>query len=505
MDHNPGRMIDAAMQAIQAGEVPEPPPPREPPGGEAGGGRRGFPYTDLGNAERLTTRHGMDLRYCHTWKGWLIWDGCRWKPDENGEIFRRVAETVRSIYAEAAGAADRDTRRAIVKWAKDSESRRAISATEELARHMEGIPVTVEELDLDDYLLNCQNGTVNLKTGELHAPKRDQMITRLAPIPYDPTATCPDWDSFVGEIMLGRANLVDYLKRSVGYSLTADVTEKVVFICHGGGNNGKTTFLETLKSALGDYSGQVLVESLMVQRNTNGNAPSPDIADLRGMRFVTSSESEDGSRLAEGKVKYLTGMSTVKARRLHENGWQFRPTWKIWMDCNHLPSIRGTDNAIWERIRRIPFELTLEPHQIDRGIPGRLKTELAGILRWAVDGCRSWAAHGLMAPPEVATATDLYHSQMDVLGRFLEECTTQGLPSSEVRASQLYTVYGRWCASVGEFTVSARIFGERLTDRGIQKRHTKHGAVYSGLRISSESDVENEELIKFNPVTGDGW
>ena len=505
---DPSKMIEAAMQLLASGA------PAEPPSGNGltptttieyptPAPKPDFPCTDLGNAERLVFRHGKDLRYCHIWKGWLIWNGTLWKPDENGEIFRRISETIRYIYAEAAEAPDKETRKALGSWAKNSESRRAIAATEELARHMETIPVAVEQLDADDNLLNCQNGTVDLRTGLIAPPNRNHLITKLAPTNYDPEAGADTWDRFIFEIMLERLNLMDYVQRSVGYSLTADITEKIIFICHGGGNNGKTTFLETLKAALGDYAGQVLIESLMVQKNTNGSSPSPDIADLRGLRFVTSSESEDGSRLAEGKVKYLTGMNRVKARRLHENGYDFRPTWKLWLDCNHLPNIRGADKAIWNRIRRIPFEMTLEPEQADQSLPARLKNELPGVLRWAVDGCLSWRAGGLKAPAEVSAATDLYHSQMDVIGRFLEDCTYSGLPSNEIKARQLYREYCLWCAAVGEFAVSERVFGERLGDRGIPKRHGQSGTIYSGLKLKENTYTDNKDVLRFGSVTGD--
>lgn len=462
-----------------------------------------FPHTDLGNAERLVFRHGPDLRYCHTWKGWLIWDGARWKSDESGEIFRRIAETVRSIYAEAAEMPDKESRKAVANWAKASESRRAISAAEELARNLTGIPVAIDSLDADDYLLNCQNGTIDLRTGQLQPACREHLITKLAPTPYAPDACAELWDRFVCELMLDRLSLVEYLQRSVGYSLTANITEKVIFICHGGGNNGKTTFLETLKAALGDYAGQVPIESLMVQRYSTGSAPSPDIADLRGLRFVTSSESEDGSRLAEGKVKYLTGMNRVKARRLHENGWEFRPTWKLWMDCNHLPNIRGSDKAIWNRIKRIPFEMTLEPDQVDQSLPDRLSSELPGVLRWAIEGCLAWSATHLTAPTEVAMATDVYHSQMDVIGRFLEDCTEKGLPTNEVKARSLYRLYCRWCSSSGEFSVSERVFGERLGEREILRRHAQSGTVYQGIRIKENALVDNEGFTLHTQVTGD--
>ncbi len=479
-------LVAAAMKSLQENPEPTPPPspPPEPPPPPATPQWQ-LPTTDLGLAERLALRHGEDLRYCHPWKSWLIWDGCRWRADESGQIFRLAAETVRSIYAEVSQFEDKPARTARLKFAISSESRRAIAALEELARSLRGMAITVDELDPNPFLLNCRNGVIDLRTGLLGVPQRSAMITKLVPYDYDPLAVAERWDRFCYEIMAERDNLVSFLQRAVGYSITGDTTEKVLFLCHGAtGNNGKTTFLETLRSVFGEYSGQVLIESLMVQKHANGGAATPDIADMRGLRLVTSSESEEGNRLAEAKIKYLTGMNRIKARRLHKDFWEFRPTCKLWMDLNHLPNIRGTDRAIWNRVRKIPFEMELEQDQINRGLMVELLQEAPGILRWAVDGAMQWATQGLGLPQEISAATEEYHSQMDVLGRFLEEATVKGLPSNEIGARQLYRVYCQWATSSGEFTVSERVFGERLTDRGVTKRHTRSGSQYCGLRLS---------------------
>jgi putative DNA primase/helicase len=221
----------------------------------------------------------------------------------------------------------------------------------------------------------------------------------------------------------------------------------------------------------------------MMQRATDAKAASPDIADLRGLRLVTSSETEEGQRLAEAKVKYLTGMNTVKARRLYEDGWEFKPTWKLWIDCNHLPNVRGGDKAIWTRLKKIPFELSLSDEQIDRALPAKLAKELPGILRWCIDGCLAWRREGLAAPEEVAAATKTYHSQMDVIGRFLDDATEGGLPTNEVAARHLYRAYQIWATASGEFVLSERVFGERMADRGFQKHRTAKGYFYRGLRL----------------------
>ncbi len=460
---------------------------------DSGSPLRFFPRTDLGNAERLIHRHGRDLRYCHAWKAWLIWDGRRWKLDDSGAIYRRAAETVRSLYAEAAKLVDRGEREDLAEFARKCESRRSLAAMEDIARSLQGVPVSAEDLDLNGYLLNVENGTIDLHTGELRQARREDLITKLAPVVFDAKAAAPVWEKFVNELMCGRQELIGYLQRAVGYSATGEITEKMLFICHGGGDNGKTTFLETLKTAFGDYAGQVLVESLMAQRQTDAKAATPDIADLQGLRLVTSSETEEGQRLAEAKVKYLTGMSTVKARRLYEQTWQFVPTWKLWIDCNHLPSIRGNDKAIWNRIRAIPFELQLGKEEIARALPATLRAELAGVIRWVVEGCLMWQRDGLGAPEAVTAATTVYQQQMDVLGRFLGEATEPGLSTNQVQSRKLYRAYCSWAAAAGEFTVSERVFSERLANRGLVRKHTEKGNVYFGLRLLIEHFEEGEE------------
>ena len=213
-----------------------------------------FNQTDLGNAKRLVHHHGSHIRYVHAWKTWLIWTGSRWKIDGSGEIFRLAKDTVSRIYAESTHIEDEKARKRLLDWAKTSESGPKLREMVGLATSEPGISVNVSDLDRDPMLLNVLNGTINLKTGALQPHDPEDVITKLAPVHYDPDATSPRWKSFLSEIMNGDDTLVEYLQRAVGYSLTGNVTERKMFILHGGGRNGKSTFLDTIHTLLGDYA-----------------------------------------------------------------------------------------------------------------------------------------------------------------------------------------------------------------------------------------------------------
>lgn len=421
--------------------------------------------TDLGNARRLVRAHGVHMRYCYAWRAWLTWDGKRWNRDDAGKAMRYAKSTVAGIYAEASGKATADARTEIGKWAIKSESRDRLGAMIELAQSE--LTVQPDDLDTDHTLLNVANGTLNLRTGMLQPHRPEDLITKLTPIPYDPMATCPLWDAFLWRIMDGSDEKIDYLQRAVGYALTGDVSEQVLFYLYGKGANGKSTFLTTILAMLGkDYATQAAPELL-----TQGDRHPTEIADLRGLRFVASTEIEDGRRMAEGLVKQMTGGDVLKARFMRGDFFQFEPTHKLFLAANHKLVIKGTDHAIWRRIKLIPFIVTIPDNEKDVRLPEKLRAELPGILAWAVRGCAAWYARGLDTPADVIEATGDYRSEMDTLGRYLEECTVKA-PGATVQAKPLYADYCTWYKASGEkekdmLTMTA--FGRALGDRGLTK------------------------------------
>ena len=454
---------------------------------------RSFRRTDYGNAERMIARHGLDLRYCHPWGKWLVWDGRRWVVDETAEVERRAKETVRSIYAEVARYDDDTERAALAKWAAASEAAGKIGAMISLAASEPDVPVTPDTLDADPWTLNVQNGVLNLKTGELQPHSRDLNITKLAPVPYDPTATAPTWAAFLDRIMDHNPVLITFLQRAIGYSLTGKTSERVLFILHGKGKNGKSTLIEVVRALVGDYGARTPTETLMVKQQ--GAIPN-DVARLKAARFVSASESEDGQRLAESLIKDLTGQDTISARFLRAEWFEFRPEFKIWLATNHRPVIRGSDDGIWDRIRLIPFAVRIPDDEQDPHLLDKLRAELPGILAWAVRGCLDWQAHGLTCPPEVKAATEDYRASMDVLGEWLDACCVVG-PNVSTGATALLESYK---AYTGETLTTATKFGLRLKERGFRQEHARRGKVWLGLGLRADADPPrpgNETLMVY--------
>ena len=468
-------------------------PPHEPPADRAStdATRERPNQSDLGNARRLVQRHGHDLRYCHLWRKWLVWDGRRWRSDDSGEIYRRAKETVGAIYREAAAAGDDAERKDIAKHALRSEAESRIKAMVALTESEPGISVRPDDLDRDPWLMTVGNGTLNLQTGKLQAHDRTDLMTKLAPVAYDELASCPAWLAFLDRVLESKSDLIDFVQRAIGYSLTGRTVERVAFILHGVGRNGKSTLLETVSDVVGDYGIRTPTETLLAKREAGiGN----DVAQLKGMRYVFASEADEGRRLDEAKVKDLTGGDTVSARFLYSEAFTFRPEFKLWLGTNHKPVVRGTDHAIWDRLKLIPFEVRIPEHEQDKNLRDKLLTEAPGILAWAVQGCLSWQRDGLGAPQAVEAATAAYRTEQDVFGTFLDDaCLLK--PELTVTAKDLYSAYQRWCEESGEKPMSQKAIGQRLVERGLtQIRLTGGTRAWRGLALLSSDQPTAQQI-----------
>ena len=303
-----------------------------------------------------------------------------------------------------------------------------------LAQSEPDIPARITEFDTDPLLLNCANGVLNLATGELmpHAPAR--RLSKITTIAYDPMAACPLWLEFLDRVMGSDDDMIDYLQRAMGYTLTGHTGEQCLFFTHGNGANGKSVFLEILLQMAGEYGTNARADSFMVKQQSG--IPN-DIARLVGMRFVGVNETETGQRMAESLVKDLTGGDTISARFLHREFFTFRPEFKLWIRGNHKPSIRGTDDGIWRRIHLIPFEVQIPEAERDPNLPEKLHAELPGILRWAVEGAIAWQRDGLRVPEKVKAATSEYRTEMDRLADFIDEKCTTGASFSGYRRESI--------------------------------------------------------------------
>jgi len=310
--------------------------------------------SELGNARRLVMLHGEDMRHCASLPGtgWLLWDGSRWAPDLTGQIMRWAKTLPDVLRAEA-------ERRG---WAQRCEAARTLSNSLTLLRTESTVPVTVQQLDADPWLLGTPGASVDLRTGVGREPARGDMMTRLTGVGYDRDAECPLWEAFLLDVMAGQPEMVAYLQRAVGYSLVGSTDEQVLLVLHGSGANGKSTFLETIRAVAGDYTRNVPADSLVGRRE--GTIPN-DLAMLQGARFVTASETAENRPLDEALVKALTGGEPVTARYLNREFFEFQPQFTIWLATNHKPRVKGTDHGIWRRIHLVPFSVTIEQDKMD--------------------------------------------------------------------------------------------------------------------------------------------
>lgn len=476
-------------------------PPREPwatpaaadrpEGALPGAGPDALPLTDLGNAERLIRAHGENLRFDADAGRWLRWIGTHWEADTTGGIQRLAAQVVRRMYGLLPDIADRSTADSWFAHIRRSESQQRLQAMVSLAATLDGVPVTSVELDSNPWLLTCKNGTVDLRTGRLLPHSREHLITRCLPVDYTADADCPTWLRFLNAVFGGDKELIDFVQRAIGYSLTGDTSEQCFFFLHGGGSNGKSTLLSVLREILGDHHRKVGTDTLLDR--TDSTIPN-DLARLRGARVVTAIEAKPGRKLAETLVKELTGGDAITARFLRQEYFEFVPTFKLWLACNHLPTIDGQDCAIWRRIRLIPFNVTFSPPESgqppyqDKMLLPKLRAEYPGILAWGVRGCLEWQERGLREPKAVIAAVEGYQGDMDVLGDFLADCCDIH-PGARVKAAELYAAYMAWAESEGErFPLSKRAFGLRLGERGTFQRVSVHGCRYwTGLELKQGS------------------
>ena len=437
-----------------------------------------YQRTDYGRAESLHALFGHAFRYC-AGLGYLVWDGRRWLIDEDDQAMRRLAlETGREVYRQA-GQFQGDKRE---MWAKHSltyERSAAIKSAVELARTIPGVAVGVDELDADPMLLNVANGTLDLETGKLKPHDPADLITKLAPVMFDDAATCPTWDAFQKTICAGDSDLIAFKQRAWGYTFTGDTSEDCLFIPYGSGANGKSTEVDTMNRMLADYANTAQFESFAVKKN---EGVRDDLADLKGARFVSASEGEHQQRLAEGQVKALTGGDEIKARHLYGRYFRFKPTFKLWLATNHKPIIRGTDHGIWRRIRLLPYTYTVPPKERDRGLREKLSAEKSGILNWVLEGVRLWREVGLGGSEAVATATEEYRQESDVLAEFIAaRCVTGELYS--VKAADIHKAYAEWCEEAGEEAISRTTFGKMLNDRGFGKQQARVDGKNTKLRV----------------------
>jgi putative DNA primase/helicase len=451
-------------------------------------GADGENLTDLGNAARLVARHGERLKYVDMENDWKIYDGQRWRTDTTREVYRLAHETLEGVTQYAATLADKHQRDPLLKHAMKSESNYGIAAMVSQARNL--VPGTLDEFDVDPFLFNCANGTINLRTGALQPHRIENKCSMMSPAEFMPGATHPVWEKFLNDSMGGDQELIGFLQRAVGYSLTGDTREKRLFFVYGPTNSGKSTFLEAVKGVIGPYT-RTAGFSTFVEQLTEKTRE--DIARLHGGRFVSATESREGQSLDGEVVKSITGGDTIAARFLYKGTFEFKPQFKLWLASNHRPRVSADDGAMWSRILVVPFEFTVPEKQKDPGIKECLvDIHEAGpaILAWAVAGCLAWQRGGLQPPSKVAKATEEYKNEMDVMSCFLKEwCEEAAGYEVEARAllAAAKTYYRDQDYDLRPPT--PQLLGHRLKAMGFERVRVTNSDrwAWRGLRLLEES------------------
>lgn len=443
--------------------------------------------TDMGNGIRLAHYFGDRLRYCHPWNRWLVYADGRWQPDQVAIVTQMAKKTVAYIYREASDCEDDTERGKLIAHAKASESKHRMDAMKALCASEPGIPVLPDALDANHDLINFQNGTLALSTGALRPHASADLITTLLPYDYGPGATCPLWTAFLARVFDNRADMLGFIQRAVGYSLTGRQNEQCFFFLYGSGANGKSVFLRTLRDLFGDAARTANFSTFLRQRDTG--RPRPDLARLAGARLVTSAEAGEGQRFDEELLKSITGGERVTARKLYADDFEFTPQFTLWLAANHRPTIAGTDLAIWRRVCLVPFTVTIpEEERIDFDTYCHdLAAELPGIMNWALAGHEQWRTGGLQKPADVVMATEEYRAESDVLADFVERCCDT-VASRRCSAASLYASYKQWCGEVGEEVRSQKWLSGRMRERGFHGVKSMGLMVYHGIAPINRED-----------------
>lgn len=448
-----------------------------------------YTFDDTGNAERLHDAYGDVLKYSYVDKKWMFYKDGKWSYDNIGynrtlaDASVEIMKQERIMYHEHDEKEGDDMEKQFMKHYKKTRSFSGKTNMLREAEHYE--PLLPSMLDKHKQLINCRNGIINLKTGEFMNHDRMAFMTKITGCNYNIAAPEPaQWIAFLNDIFDADKDLIRYIQKAVGYSLTGSTSEQCVFFLYGTGKNGKSTFLEVIRSILGDYATNIQPQTIMV-KPSSGNGANSDIARLKGSRLVTSVEPNEGMRIDEGLLKQLTGDDVVTARKLFGDEFEFKPEFKLWMATNHKPIIRGTDTGIWRRIHLIPFTVQIPENKVDRHLKYKLSKEMDGIFRWAVEGCRLWQSEGLRMPRLVLEAIKEYRHEMDVISAFIDNCCTEG--GGEVKAAQLYAVYARWADENNEYKMSNTKFGAEMTKR-FERVRTNSGIFYRGIMICKGSE-----------------
>lgn len=450
--------------------------------------KKSYDATDTGNAHRLYDKFGSILKYSYNRKKWYFWTGKVWTLDESGEIKKLADEICEDLKKEAWQIPDEDLQEAALKFAKRTAGSSAKENMIKECQHLYDIPASPDDFDAYNDFLNVQNGVVNLRNGELMPHDSRLMLSKICDCEYDVKRRKPKmWLKFLNDVTGGDKDLQEYIQRCVGYSLSGSNREQCAYFLYGMGNNGKSTFLDTIADMMGDYAANTQPDTLMLQSKVGGlgGGANSDIARLKSARFVTCEEPTEGVRLNEGLLKQLTGGSKVTCRFLYGDEFEYTPEFKIWVATNHKPVVRGTDVGIWRRIKLIPFEVNIPKDKVDKNLKYKLRQEFPQILAWAVEGCMKWQSDGVGEPPCVLEATKDYKQEMDLIAGFVEQCVVINYECEEkIMAADLFAIYSKWAKQNNEWEMSAKRFGMEIVKKIPEKSRTSKGVCYGKIELT---------------------
>lgn len=439
---------------------------------------------DAGNADCMELLYRNQIRYDHTRETWFIWNGRIWARDQTAEMHRLARKVAKARYQAGADMpTDTEERQAAKKRFSAStiasESARQVELMLKSARALASMATTINDWDKDPFLANAGDMTLDLNTGTPRENQQADHITKALGTEYDALAKCPRWLKFLDEVFNGDKELIAFVQRAIGYSLTGDTRAQVIFLLYGGGANGKSVLLSILSRLLGDYAGSTPFDTF----DAETSEARQDLAKLHGTRLVTVIETDEDRRLAEARVKSVTGGDLVTARKLYSESFDYVPQFKLWIAMNHKPRIHGTDRGIWRRIKLIPFSQNFEG-RADDTLETKLMAELPGILNWALEGLRMWHAQRLGTCQAIDIATEEYRRESDVIGQWLEDRTVVG-EAMHIDATAAYLDFVSWKGVVSKFE-NTTWFGLRMSEHGHPSTKKSGNKVYLGIGLLSK-------------------
>jgi putative DNA primase/helicase len=430
-------------------------------------------FSDDSLALRFAGEFDRDLRYVAQQGKWYRWDGYRWLTDKTLDARNAVRQICRTE-------SNKCNKPGI---AKQVASKKTASAVEYMAQSDRRLVATVEQWDANIWELNTPAGIVDLCSGELRKHERFAYMTKITGVAPNAKYPTPNWSAFLDRVTGNKQELVQYLQRMAGYTLTGLTSEHAMFFIYGLGANGKTTFLNALTKAAGDYHRTAPIETFTA---SNHDRHPTDLAALCGARLVTAVETEEGRRWAESRIKTLTGGDKISARFMRQDFFEYTPQFKLIIAGNHKPGLRSVDEAIRRRFNLIPFDVTIPPEERDEDLPDKLDAELPGILAWMIEGCADWLERSLAPPKIVTEATAAYLESEDAIAAWIEECGQRD-PQKWEKASDLFASWTAWATKTGEYVGSQRRFAQNIETRGLcfQRRMNSRG--YLGLRLRTSA------------------